>query len=102
MLHADTLLWFVSALLHPVHLKVLVPSSFAKQMAARSVAVTFHNETDSALIHTSNSIPHGIWNTEPPARIEKDQVVGFSSESSGVGTGQKRASHIRVNSLQPV
>ena len=68
-------------------------------MPARSVAVTFHNETDSALVLNGTSIPHGIWTVFPPARIKKDETVQFSSESDGVATGTEASATYQLEFL---
>lgn len=49
--------------------------------------MTFKNQTDSVLTLTATNLSHGIWTVSPPGRIESDQIVHFSSESSGIGTG---------------
>lgn len=56
-------------------------------MAARSVQVTFVNKSDHALVLSSTDRSHGIWTTDPPARIEAGATVVWASESSGVATG---------------
>lgn len=55
--------------------------------SARSVEVTFKNQTHSVLTLTAANLSHGIWTVSPPARIKPDRIVHFSSESSGIGTG---------------
>ncbi|KAH7117319.1 hypothetical protein EDB81DRAFT_818102 [Dactylonectria macrodidyma] len=68
-------------------------------MPARSVQVTFQNQTDSALVLTSTDLPHGEWTVSPPARIEPDQTANFSSESDGVATGTEGRATYQLENL---
>ena len=56
-------------------------------MAARSVTINFDNTTDVALVFAKSHLDHGIWGTNPPARIEAGASVSWEAESSGVATG---------------
>ncbi|HEX4961634.1 MAG TPA: hypothetical protein VF173_12395 [Thermoanaerobaculia bacterium] len=65
-------------------------------MAARSVTVNFVNNSDVALIQDSTSLSHGIWTTQPPARIEAGTTVSWESESSGVATGTEGEATFKI------
>ena len=69
-------------------------------MAARSVSVSFTNKSDVALLLAGTSLLHGEWTTEPPARVEAGQSVGWESESSGVATGTEGTAYYDVEGLQ--
>jgi hypothetical protein len=56
-------------------------------MAARSVTINFDNTTDVALVFAKSHLDHGIWGTDPPARIEAGASASWEAESSGVATG---------------
>ena len=56
-------------------------------MAARSVTIIVDNTTDVALTGANSNLDHGIWGTNPPARIEAGATATWEAESSGVATG---------------
>jgi hypothetical protein len=56
-------------------------------MAARSVTITFHNNTDQDLTLTSSDLPHGAWTTKPPDNIGANADGTWESESDGIATG---------------
>ena len=68
-------------------------------MAARSVSVSFTNKSDVVLVTGGTSLLHGVWTTEPPARIEAGQTVAWESESSGVATGTEGTAYYDVEGL---
>ncbi|MGV9713164.1 OmpL47-type beta-barrel domain-containing protein [Gordonia sp. NPDC003424] len=56
-------------------------------MAARSVTITLTNDIDAALVLTHWDLDHGVWGTNPPARIEPGTSATWEAESDGVATG---------------
>ena len=58
-------------------------------MAARSTAISLHNETGFDLIKPEIDLPHGQWIDpwQPPSRIAAQSVGEFRSESDGFITG---------------
>lgn len=56
-------------------------------MAARSVTITFQNETDTTLTKLSEHLDHGEWDVHPPQVIGPHAVVSWKSESNGFMTG---------------
>jgi hypothetical protein len=68
-------------------------------MAARSVSVSFVNKCDVALVSGGASLLHGIWTTQPPARIEAGQTVGWETESNGVATGTEGTAYYDIEGL---
>jgi hypothetical protein len=65
-------------------------------MAARSVQITFVNNSDHALVLSSTDRSHGIWTTDPPARIEAGTTVVWASESSGIATGTEAEANYNI------
>ena len=55
--------------------------------AARSIRVTFTNNSTSALTRTYQELDHGCWATEPPSTIAIGQTVVYEGESCGFATG---------------
>src|SRR5262245_36573005 len=68
-------------------------------MAARSVTVSFTNKSNIALILSGKALQHGVWTTEPPARIEAGQSVAWESESSGFATGTEGDASYTIEGL---
>lgn len=54
---------------------------------ARSVQVTFHNQSKLSLEKVSEHLDHGIWTRHPPKTIAPNWKVGWASESNGIATG---------------
>ncbi len=67
--------------------------------SARSVSVSFANKSDVALVLSGTSLLHGIWTTEPPARIDSGQTVSWESESSDVATGTEGTAYYDIEGL---
>ena len=55
-------------------------------MAARSVIISFTNETVQTLQKLSAGLSHGTWTTEPPQSIPQGTST-WESESDGIATG---------------
>lgn len=56
-------------------------------MAARSISIVFHNNTDQDLTLTSSDLPHGTWTQKPPDNIDASADGSWESESDGIATG---------------
>jgi hypothetical protein len=56
-------------------------------MAARSIDITFHNETGLTLTKTGENIDAGEWTSEPPNGIPAGATVSWRLESGGIATG---------------
>src|SRR5258708_2316854 len=56
-------------------------------MAARSISIVLHNNTDQDLTLTSSSLPSGEWTQPPPDNIGGTADGSWGSESNGLATG---------------
>jgi hypothetical protein len=56
-------------------------------MAARSVAITFVNQTNMTLYQGYWDLDHGIWNGGPPGSIAPGLQYKFENDSDGFMTG---------------
>lgn len=65
-------------------------------MAARSVVVTLVNRSSVALVRDAYNLSHGMWDTDPPARVEAYSTVTWESESDGVLTGTEGTADFHV------
>lgn len=68
-------------------------------MAARSVDVTFNNETDSTMHRTYMKLDHGAWceNSSPPETIAAHESGQWCSESDGFMTGTEGTVHYHLD-----
>src|SRR5262245_61755549 len=81
------------ALLVAMGLMAISPSAHAAPpaapmaTAARSVIVSFHNQTDNTLYLWYDNVSSGVWTKKPPASIPPGGTVLFGTESNGFMTG---------------
>ena len=68
---------------------VISPAAHAAPMAsaARSVSVTFRNQTKYTLHNRTYQVMSGIWTLHPPEYIAPGQEVYWRTESDGFMTG---------------
>ena len=80
---------FAGALLIVMGLLAVSPSAHAAPMAtaARSVSVTFRNQTNYTLHNRTYQVMSGIWTLHPPEYISPGQEVYWRTESNGFMTG---------------
>jgi hypothetical protein len=62
-------------------------------MAARSVRVHIHNDTNAPLTLLSSECPHGEWKTHPPASVDAHSTAILSAESNFLGGVEGRATY---------
>jgi len=84
-----TLRLFAGALLIVMGLLAVSPSAHAAPMAtaARSVSVTFRNQTQYTLHNRTYQVMSGIWTLHPPEYILPGQEGYWRTESNGFMTG---------------
>ena len=84
-----TLRLLAGTLLVAMGLMAISPPAHAAPMAtaARSVIVTFHNQTTHTLYLWYDYLGSGIWTQQPPESIPPGGTVLWGSESNGFMTG---------------
>lgn len=71
-------------------------------MAARSVVITFDNQTSQNLTLNAQGLSHGIWATPPPSSIGPNSSATFEADSNGFLTGVQGNVTYQSTGSQPV
>jgi hypothetical protein len=66
------------------------------EAAARSVLITFHNQSKLTLEMAGGRLAHGEWTHRPPKTIGPNQKVTWASESNGFMTGTEGTVTYRI------
>src|SRR5262245_53713856 len=84
-----TLRLFAGALLIVMAFLTISPAAHAAPMAsaARSVFVTFRNQTTHPLELTYSQVLSGVWTLHPKTYVSPGEEIYFRTESNGFMTG---------------